>query len=344
MVNLKRAHQSADRSSIRLHVSISHGHTRGVIDPSILTSKRGIWALKWSLIGLMATAILQIVIVYYSGSVALLADTIHNVGDALTAVPLWLAFRMSTWKPTKRFTYGYGRVEDLAGIAIVLTILFSAVLAGYESINRLFHPQVVQFLWAVVAASLIGFAGNEIVAGFRINVGKEIGSAALIADGHHARIDGLTSLAVFFGAVGVYLGFPLADPLVGLAITVAILRIVWGSGKEVFTRVIDGIDPAIPDEIRDAAVHTEGVKDVTEVRVRWIGHRLYAEVNVAVDPDLSVEAGHVIAKEVRHQLLHHLTYLSNALIHVDPLNASGEEHHCVSGHDYGDLTTHRHDK
>jgi len=344
MVNLKRPHRSADTHSHPPPREHLHGHTHGVIDPSILTSKRGIWALKWSLIGLMATAILQAVIVYYSGSVALLADTIHNVGDALTAVPLWLAFRMSTWKPTKRFTCGYGRVEDLAGIAIVLTILFSAVLAGYESTNRLFHPQVVQFLWAVVAASLIGFAGNEIVAVFRINVGKEIGSAALNADGHHARIDGLTSLAVFFGAVGVYLGFPLADPLVGLAITLTILRIVWGSGKEVFTRVIDGIDPVIPDEIRDAAVHTEGVKDVTEVRVRWIGHRLYAEVNVAVDPDLSVEAGHVIAKEVRHQLLHHLAYLSNALIHVDPLNASGEEHHYVSGHDYGDLTTHGYGK
>jgi len=315
-----------------------------VIDPSILTSKRGIWALKWSLIGLMATAILQAVIVYYSGSVALLADTIHNVGDAFTAVPLWLAFRVSTWKPTKRFTYGYGRVEDLAGIAIVLTILFSAVLAGYESINRLLHPQVVQFLLAVVAASLVGFAGNEIVALFRINVGNEIGSAALIADGHHARIDGLTSLAVFFGAVGVYLGFPLADPFVGLAITVAILRIVWRSGKEVFIRAIDGIDPAIPDEIRDTAGHIEGVKDVTEVRVRWIGHRLHAEVNVATDPELSVEAGHVIAKEVRHQLLHHLAYLSNAVVHIDPLNASGEAHHFVSGHDYGDLTPHQHNK
>ena len=220
----------------------------------------------------------------------------------------------------------------------------SAILAGYESINRVFHPQVVQFLWAVVAASLIGFAGNEIVAVFRINVGKEIGSAALIADGHHACIDGLTSLAVFFGAVGVYLGSPLADPLVGLVITVAILRIVWGSGKEVFTRAIDGIDPAISDEIRDAPVHTEGVKDVTEVRVRWSSHRLHAEVNIAADPESSVEAGHVIAKEVRHQLLHHLAYLSNAVIHVDPLNALGEEHHYVSGHDYGDLTPHRHDK
>lgn len=124
----------------------------------------------------------------------------------------------------------------------------------------------------------------------------------------------------------------------------AILRIVWGSGKEVFTRAIDGIDPAISDEIRDAAVHTERMKDVTEVRVRWSGHRLHAEVNIAADPESSVEAGRVIAKEVRQQLLHNLTYLSNAVIHVDPLNASREEHHDVRGHDYGDLTSHRHDK
>jgi len=341
-MNLERLRRHGNTHSDSPLHERSPNHTHGVIDPSILTSKRGIRALKWSLVGLMATAILQAAIVYYSGSVALLADTIHNVGDALTAVPLWLAFRMSTWKPTKRFTYGYGRVEDLAGIAIVLTILFSAILAGYESINRLFHPQVVQFLWAVIAASLIGFAGNEIVAVFRINVGEEIGSAALIADGHHARMDGLTSLAVFVGAVGVYLGFPLADPVVGLIITVAILRIVWSSGREVFTRVIDGIDPTIPDEVRDAALHTKGVKDVTQVRVRWIGHRLYAEVNIAVSPDLSVEAGHAIATGVRHHLLHHLKYLSNASIHVDPLTASGEEHHYVSGHDYGDRAPHSH--
>jgi len=321
---LRRRDTTHSNAPLREH-SLSHAH--GVIDPSILTSKRGIWALKWSLMGLVATAIFQAVIVYYSGSVALLADTIHNAGDALTAIPLWIAFRMSTWKPTKRFTYGYGRVEDLAGVAIVLTILFSAMIAGYESINRLFHPQSVQFLWAIIVASLIGFTGNEIVAVFRINVGKEIGSAALIADGHHARIDGLTSLAVFVGAVGVYLGFPLADPVVGLVITVAILRIVWSSGREVFTRIIDGIAPVIPGEIRDNALHAKGVEEVTQVRVRWIGHWLYAEVNITVDPELSVEEGHAIATEVRHQLLHQSPYLSNVLIHVDPLTASGEEHH-----------------
>ena len=320
----------------------THPHRHGVVDPPLLTSKRGIWALKWSLLGLMATALFQLTIVLYSGSVALLADTIHNFGDALTAVPLWIAFRMSVWKQTKRYTYGYGRMEDLAGIAIVFTILFSAILAGYESIGRLFHPQTVRFVWAVIIAAIIGFSGNEAVAVFRLRVGKEIESAALIADGHHARIDGLASLAVFFGALGIYFGYPLADPFVGIIITVAILRIVWVSGKEVLTRIIDGVDPAIPDEIRDATIHTEGVREVTQVRVRWSGHRLLADVNIAVDPLIPVEAGHTIATDVRHHLLHHLTYLSNVVVHVDPVHASGEEHHLVEGHDYGDLFPHSH--
>ncbi len=316
--------------------SVIHGHSHAthVTSASLLSSKRGIWALKWSFVGLMLTAIFQLFIVYYSGSVALLADTIHNFADAATAIPLWIAFRMSTWRPTPRFTYGYGRVEDLAGIAIVLVILFSAVLAGYESITRLFHPQEVQFLGAVIVASLVGFGGNEAVARFRINVGKGINSAALIADGQHARVDGLTSLAVFVGALGVYLGFPLADPIVGLLITVAILRVVWGAGKEVIIRMIDGIDPSIPNEIKEAAAHADGVRDVTQVRVRWLGHRLRAEVNITVDPSLSVEAGHAIAKDVRHELLHHLSYLDDATIHVDPSTASGEEYHRIRGHDY----------
>jgi len=309
-------------------------HAHGVSYSSLLTSKRGIWALKWSLVGLALTTLFQAIVVYYSGSVALLADTIHNAGDALTALPLWIAFRMSTWKPNDRFTYGYGRVEDVAGIAVVLTILASAAIAGYASVVRLFHPQEVQFLEAVMVASLIGFVGNEAVAVFRIRVGKEIGSAALVVDGKHARIDGLTSLSVFFGAFGVYAGYPLADPLIGILITIAILRVVWDAGREVLTRVIDGVDESVPDEIREAATHVEGVQKVSEVRVRWIGHRLRAEVNVAVDPQLTVEASHAIAKEVRHHLLDHLEFLDDALVHIDPLGASGEEYHYVKGHDY----------
>lgn len=319
-----------------------HDHTHGVVDPLILTTQRGIWAVKWSLLGLLATAVFQVVIVYISGSVALLADTIHNFGDGLTAIPLWIAFRLARWKPSRRFTYGYGRVEDLAGIVIVLTILFSAIAAGYESIQRFFHPQEVKYLGAVVVASVIGFAGNEAVAIFRIKVGKEIGSAALVADGYHARVDGLTSLAVLFGALGIWLGYPLADPIVGLLITAAILRIVWQSGKSVFARLLDGVDPEIIGEIEHATNHIPGVQGVTDVRVRWLGHRLHAELNIAVDSRLSVEEGHKIAGEVCHQLLHHLGYLSDATIHVDPASASGQKHHCIANHEHDGLPAHLH--
>jgi cation diffusion facilitator family transporter len=290
----------------------------------------------------MATAVMQVGVVFFTGSVALLADTIHNFGDALTAVPLWIAFSLARRAPNKRFTYGYGRAEDLAGIAIVLMILLSAIVAAYESLQRLIAPQPVEHLWAVAAAALIGFAGNEAVAWFRIKVGREIGSAALVADGYHARVDGLTSLAVLGGAVGVWLGYPLADPIVGLLITAAILRIVWQAARSVLTRMMDGVDPEVVDEIHHAAAHVEGVRAVTDVCVRWLGHRLRAELCIAVEAQLPVEQAHAIAVEVRHQLLHHLPYLSEATIHVDPEHASGADHHRMVEHAHDDLPAHAH--
>jgi cation diffusion facilitator family transporter len=290
----------------------------------------------------MATALLQLVVVLLSGSVALLSDTIHNFGDAATAIPLGIAFALTRLGVSRRFTFGYGRVEDLAGVVIVLIILFSAVVAGYQALERLISPQSVGFLWMVAAASLVGFIGNEAVAVFRIRVGREIGSAALVADGYHARTDGWTSLTVLAGAVGVWLGYPLADPIVGLLIAGAILVIVWQSGKAVFTRLLDGVEPEAIEEIRHAASQVPGVEDVSEVRARWLGHRLHAEVNVAVNPDLSVAEGHAIAREVHHQLLHHLSYLSGAVIHIDPVQEAGEEHHRVAAHSHDGLPTHSH--
>lgn len=305
----------------------SHGHTHGSIDPSILTSEKGIWALKLSFIGMFITASLQTVVVGYTGSVALLADTIHNFGDATTAIPLWIAFVIGLRKPTKRFTYGYGRLEDVAGVLIVLAILVSAILAGYESIKRIYAPQEVTYLWAVAAASIVGFIGNEAVAVFRIKVGREIGSAALTADGYHARTDGFTSLAVLFGAIGVWFGFPLADPIVGLVISALILKIVWDSAKTVFTRLLDGVEANVPDEIAAAVKETPQVEEVTEVRVRWLGHNLHAELNLAVNPQLTVAEAHEVAVAAQQNLLEKINYLSQATIHVDPSNVSGEAHH-----------------
>src|ERR687896_536376 len=247
--------RSEEHPHVHPHGHGEHGHTHGAVDPTIATSERGIWAIKWSFGGLMVTALLQLIVVLMSGSVALLSDTIHNFGDAATAIPLGIAFALTRLGFSRRFTFGYGRVEDLAGVVIVLIILFSAVVAGYQAVERIINPQPVGLLWAVAAAALVGFIGNEAVAVFRIRVGRQIGSAALEADGYHARTDGWTSLAVLLGAVGVWLGYPLADPIVGLLIAGAILVIVWQSGKMVITRLLDGVDPSIVDEIRHAASH-----------------------------------------------------------------------------------------
>ena len=319
-----------------------HGHTHGTVDPALLSTAQGISAVKWSLVLLAMTAAIQVVVVVLTGSVALLADTVHNVGDALTAVPLWIAFSYSRRPPTKRYTYGFGRIEDLAGIAVVLTILFSAVFAGYESILRIVHPETITHLGAVAVAALVGFLGNEAVAQLRIRTGKRIGSVALVADGHHARIDGFTSLAVLAGAAGVWLGFPLADPIIGLLIALAIMRIVWQSARSVLSRAIDGVDPEVVDEVHEALGHTPGVVEVTETRARWLGHRMLAEVNVAVSAGLSVEDGHAIAVEARHQLLHSLEYLSDATVHVDPDSASGQAYHHIPNHQHDDLPEHSH--
>ena len=334
--------RSEEHPHVHPHGHGEYGHTHGAVDPTIATSERGIWAIKWSFVGLMVTALLQLVVVLMSGSVALLSDTIHNFGDAATAVPLGIAFALTRLGASRRFTFGYGRVEDLAGVVVVLIILFSAVVAGYQAVERIINPQPVGMLWAVAVASLVGCLGNEAVAVFRIRIGREIGSAALVADGYHARTDGWTSLAVLAGAIGVWLGYPLADPIAGLLIAAAILGIVWQSGKAVFTRMLDGVEPEVVEEIRHAACGVDGVEDVSEVRARWLGHRLHAEVNVAVNPKLSVAEGHAIARGVNHQLLHHLGYLIGAVVHVDPIQEAGEEHHRIDSHSHDGLPTHSH--
>jgi cation diffusion facilitator family transporter len=292
-------------------------HSHGVIDPSIAATDRGIWAVKWSFAVLILTALCQLVVVILSGSVALLADTIHNVGDAATAIPLWIAFVLARRKPTPTFTYGYGRVEDFAGLAIVLIILFSAIVAGYESVHRLIEPQPISGLYWVAFAGVVGFLGNEAVAVFRIRVGREINSAALVADGYHARTDGLTSLAVVIGAAGVWLGFPLADPIVGLIITIVIFGIVWQSAKAVVTRMLDGVEPGITAEIRHAAQHVPGLA-VVEVKARWLGHRLHADVTVELADDLRLSDAARIAEAYRAELVAHLPALAVANIRMLP--------------------------
>jgi len=275
----------------------------------------------WSLAILAATAAFQAVVVVLSGSVALLGDTLHNVADALTAVPLLIAFRLALRPATKRYTYGYGRAEDLAGIFVIAMIALSSALAAYEAIDRLLHPRDVTHLWAVAAAAVVGFAGNELVARYRIRVGRRIGSAALVADGLHARTDGFTSLAVLLGAGGVALGWSWADPVIGLAITVAILGVLRSAVRQVAARLMDAVDPVLVDQATTAVTSVPGIDEVRELRIRWIGHTLRAEVDATVAPTLTLTQAHDLAHHAEAHLLHQVRRLTAATVHTSPAGA-----------------------
>lgn len=288
------------------------------------TSAEGMRTLWISLGVLGLAAVSQAVVVVVSGSVALLGDSIHNAADALTALPLGVAFMLGRRAATRRFTYGFGRAEDLAGVLIVLTIAASSALAAWAAIDRLLNPQGISHLPAVAAAALIGFTGNEWVARYRITTGKRIGSAALVADGLHARTDGFTSLAVLLGAGGAALGWRLADPIVGLMITTAILAVLKSAVREVFRRLMDAVDPALVDTAETALHQVEGVLEVGELRMRWIGHQLRAEVAIVVAGDLSVRDAHRVAVDAEHTLLHAVPRLTAALVHADPATSHDE--------------------
>ncbi|MEX2459681.1 MAG: cation diffusion facilitator family transporter [Paenibacillaceae bacterium] len=325
-----------------------HGHTHGGVDSSILQNKEASRVLMISLIGLLITAIIQAVIVFISGSVALLADTIHNFGDALTSIPLWFAFMLSRRIPTKRFTYGLNRSEDIAGLMIILIIAISAIVAGYESIHRLFNAAPLTHLGITAVAAIVGFIGNEVAAYYRIRMGKKMGSAALIADGQHARVDGYTSLAVLIGVLGSWMGFPIVDPLVGLGITIMIIFIVKDSVKAVFIRLLDGIEPKVIDQMTAAVRDVKGVDHVSEVKARWFGHVIMADISITVASVLSVKESHAIVKNVIHRLQHDIEHLSSVQVHVDPENEQGSHFHAhenfhEDGHEQNQHDGHSHD-
>jgi cation diffusion facilitator family transporter len=306
------------RGTIR-EIFAPHSHNAAdSVDDALESSAAGIRAVKISLLVLGVTAIAQIAIVLISGSVALAADTIHNFSDALTAVPLWIAFALGTKAATRRYTFGFGRAEDVAGLFVIAMIALSAAIAGYEAVVRLIHPQPIEHVGWVALAGLVGFIGNEWVALYRITVGRRIGSAALVADGIHARTDGFTSLAVLFSAGGVALGFPLADPIIGLAITGAILAVLRTAVRDVFRRLLDGVDPQLVDAAEHALAAWPGVRAVRSIRMRWIGHRLHADAELDVDPNLSLAQAHRIAHEAEHELTHAVPKLTTALIHAYP--------------------------
>lgn len=314
------------------HVYHPHSHdSADSIDSALESSARGIRAVKISLAGLMTTALLQLIIVVVTGSVALLADTIHNFSDALTSIPLWIAFILGRRAATSTYTFGFRRAEDLSGLFILTVIALSAILAGWESVERLIEPRDVKNLGLVAAAGVIGFIGNEVVAIYRIRVGRQIGSAALIADGQHARIDGLTSLAVVLGAIGVAAGFPAADPIIGLVITVAILFVLRDAARQVIRRLMDGVDPEMTAEVESIARQTSGVLDVSEVRLRWIGHRMHASLIIEVAETMSVVEGNNVAKAVRDATFRKFPKLDDMMIQVNP--EGGARLHRVTAQD-----------
>ena len=279
------------------------------IDDAMEASSAGIRALKISLVILLVTTALQAAVFFVSGSVALLADTVHNFSDALTAIPLWVAFVLGRRAATRRYTYGFGRAEDLAGLFIVLVVLLSAIVAAWQSIERLLNPQPLHNIGWVIVAGVIGFLGNEAVAIYRIRVGRRIGSAALVADGVHARTDGFTSLAVVLGGLGVLAGFPLADPIVGVLISLAIFVLLIGTVRSIGRRLLDGVEPELVERVEHALAHVDGITTVERVRLRWIGHRLEGDVVIATAADAAA-----VAVEAERSVRAHLRNLDDFLV------------------------------
>jgi cation diffusion facilitator family transporter len=314
------------------HLVAPHSHDHADLIDSATATREGFRTLGISLGGLGATAVLQIAVLAVSGSVALLADTIHNVSDALTAVPIALAFWLGRRPPDRRYTYGYGRAEDLAGLFVVAMIALSAVVAGWQAAQRLVDPEPVDHPGWLALAGLIGFAGNELVAVYRIRTGRRIGSAALVADGLHARTDGLTSLAVVGAAVGTIAGWSYADPLIGLAISAAIVNVGRHAARDIYRRLMDHTDPVLGDRVEHQLHHVEGIRGIDRVRLRWIGHQLHVDAEVVLDARLDLTGAHEILEDARHRLFHTIPRLADALLHASPTAVAGDPHATTRHH------------
>ena len=314
------------------HDEQGHGHEHGKVDADLYGNRAGLRAVQISTVGMFLVSAIQFAIAWIGGSAGLFADALHNFGDVFTTIALWIAFVISNRAANQRYTYGYYRSEDLAGIFIVLVIIASATASAVESIQKLTSGNIPTQIYLSMAAALVGVAGNELLAQYKISVGKRINSVSLIADGHHSRIDGLTSLAAFIGLVGVQIGFPKADPIAGIVITIVIVTVVFSTARSVLQRLLDAVDPHVVPSIITIASAVTGVEEVTDVRARWIGHTLHVAMNIEVDAELTLSKAHAIAEEVRHQLFHHIKGISEVLIHTDPSSASGDHHRELAHH------------
>jgi cation diffusion facilitator family transporter len=319
-------HQHDHSHGEHVHDEKGHGHEHGKVDADLYGNREGLRAVQISTAGMLLVSAIQFAIAWIGGSAGLFADALHNFGDVFTTIALWIAFVISNRAANQRYTYGYYRAEDLAGIFIVLIIIASATASAVESMQKLMSGSIPTQIYLSMAAALVGVAGNELLAQYKISVGKRIHSVSLIADGQHSRIDGLTSLAAFIGLVGVKLGFPKADPIAGIVITLVIVTVVFSTSRSVLQRLLDAVDPHVIPLIITIASAVPGVEQVTDVRARWVGHTLHVVMNIEVNAELTLLKAHAIAEEVRHQLFHEVKGISEVLIHTDPSSASGNYH------------------
>lgn len=295
-----------------------HSHELPGQQDAIFNNELGIRTVKLALLLLGVTTILQAAIYYFSGSVALLADTVHNLGDALNSIPLWIAFVLARRAATRRYTYGYGRAEDIAGLFIVLSIGFSSAYIMYEAVSKLISPQLIENGWWVIAAALIGFVGNEAVALLQIRVGKKIGSEAMVTDGKHARVDGLTSLAVLPAVIGSWLNLPILDPIFGLLIGIAIVFITWDAIKAMWYRLMDAVDPHFVDHAEAAVQSIPEIQKVHYLRMRWVGHSLHLEACFRLDPTLDFAHIDAIRDQLDEELKKELPLLTEITVSFRP--------------------------
>ena len=294
-----------------------HSHADLAGDRAFLDNQLAIRTVWIALVALGLTTALQVVIYAASGSVALLADTVHNLGDALNSVPLLIAFYFARRLANRRYTYGYGRLEDIAGVFIVISIGFSAAYILFESVQRLFNPRELENLEWIALASLVGFVGNELVALMQIRVGRRIGSDAMIADGQHALIDGLTSLAVLIAVIGTLIGVPILDPIVGIVIAFAIVGITWNAIKAVWYRIMDAVDPHLVEHVDTHVRGIEGVAAIEALRLRWVGHRMYGVLKLRVAPGTTLEESQRIVAAAQREAAHVIPQMDELTVQVE---------------------------
>ena len=304
-------------------------------------NKDAVRAVIVSAVALGLAALAEISASLVSGSASVLADGLHNAGDVLTSFILLFTFALVRRPATRRFSSGYGRLEDVATLLIILVIIVTAAVAAAESVLKLLYPPTYSNIPLSLGAALVGVVANLGVSQYKLNVGRGIGSESLAADGIHSRVDALVSAGAFVGIGLAGLGFRIADPIVGILITFAIVFVLAGTVKQLFYRMMDAVDPTIVDEITNAAKSVGGVLQVHDLRVRWVGRELVAVMHVAMNPKSTLEDAHALAMRVEAAVCHEVP-AARLEIHMDP--GTAKHKHTLVGTPIEEEDDHDHDQ